>query len=406
MKLVSICCLLLSSIALADESIDLDKSDTLVTFFTRIFRADFMPHGHCFFWRGELVWLHVISDGLIVLAYYSIPLMLMHFARKKKDLPYPWLFALFAGFIFWCGTTHVMNILTLWVPVYRAEGVVKFLTASISVLTAVMMFPLIPRALALRSPRELEKKNKELEEAYSALLKSREIVDQERLKREELERFANIASHDLKEPLRTISLFSDLLGQITKGKLPAEAEECVSHISGASSRMTSLIDDLVSYSLLDSATASKETFLLRECLEEARANLSAAIDEKKAKVIVNLPDPTPITGNRIQITQLFQNLIGNAIKFHRPDRTPEVTIDLVVEPNEWLITVKDNGIGFDDDFTERIFLLFKRLHSDDKYPGTGIGLAICKKIVERHGGKIWSKSRPGVGSTFFVSLPR
>ncbi len=143
----------------AAEPVDLAKSDSFLGFFERLFKADFMPHGHCFFWRSDIVWLHVVSDLLIVLAYYSIPLMLLYFIQKKKGVPFKFVFALFSAFIFWCGTTHLLNVIVLWNPVYRLDGVIKAITAGVSVVTAAMLFPLIPKALALRSPKELEKAN-------------------------------------------------------------------------------------------------------------------------------------------------------------------------------------------------------------------------------------------------------
>src|SRR5262245_42415769 len=134
---------------------EMGQSESFGSFITHLFKSDFMPHGHCYFWRPDVVWLHVASDALIFCSYFAIPIMLVYFIKKKKDIPFNWMFSLFGAFIFWCGTTHAMNVVTLWNPVYRLDGVIKAITALVSVTTAFLLFPLIPKALALRSPKEL-----------------------------------------------------------------------------------------------------------------------------------------------------------------------------------------------------------------------------------------------------------
>ena len=166
---------------------DVVERDSLFSFFRNLFNADFLPHGHCYFWKPEIVWLHVISDLLITLAYYSIPLMLIYFVRKKKELPFNWIFVLFGGFIFWCGTTHVMNVVTLWHPMYRLDGIVKAITAAISVLTAILLYRLVPQALEFKGPKELEKLNEELE---------REIIERKRREQESSLLAAIVTSSD------------------------------------------------------------------------------------------------------------------------------------------------------------------------------------------------------------------
>jgi hypothetical protein len=141
------------------ETTDLTRKESVGEFFSRLLHADFMPHGHCFWWRPDMVWLHAISDGLIFLAYFSIPLMLVYFAHKRKDIPYQWVFPMFGAFIFSCGTGHLIALITMWEPVYRLEGAVKAITAGVSVVTAIVLYPLIPKMLSLRSPKELEAVN-------------------------------------------------------------------------------------------------------------------------------------------------------------------------------------------------------------------------------------------------------
>lgn len=365
-----------------------------------------MPHGHCFFWRGEIVWLHVISDALIALAYFSIPLMLLYFRKNKKDLPYPWIFALFAGFIFWCGTTHIMNIVTLWIPVYRADGVVKFITASISVLTAIMLFPLIPQALSLRSPKELEKKNQELEKANLSLIAQKARTEEEIARRQDLETFTHIASHDLREPLRTISLFSDLLQDKLKERLDDEERGYIGHILTGTNRMTRLIESLGNYARLDNRGVVEES-CIRTCLDRALENLSLSIAESGAEITPTFKkNEAKVAVVPAQITQLFQNLIANAIKFRQEGVPLQIQISATKEDGSWVFTVSDNGIGFEAEYHDQIFMVFKRLHTgEEKYPGTGMGLAICKRVLEQHNGTIWAESVPGQGSKFSFRLP-
>ncbi len=299
-----------------------------------------------------------------------------------------------------------MNIVTFWNPVYRVEGVIKFVTAAISVLTAVLLFPLIPQALTLRSAKELEEKNRELEAAYKAVIAHRAKADHERALREEVEQFAYIASHDLKEPLRTIALFTELLKKSSRGKLDPETEGYLGFIVNSASRMNALISDLVSYSLLQSRELKHTAVSLRDGVNRAIENLSVALSEAGAEIVNEVPSDAKVLGVSTQLTQLFQNLIANGVKFQFAGRKPVIRISAVLQEGLWIASIADNGIGFDEKYGDRIFQVFKRLHSSEQtYRGTGMGLAICKRIVDQHGGEIWANSAEGNGSTFFFSIP-
>ena len=256
---------------------------------------------------------------------------------------------------------------------------------------------------------------------------------------QDLEQFAYVASHDLQEPLRMVTGFMDLLKSRYEGRLDAKADTFIAHAVGAANRMRNLIDGLLAYSRIGHE-GETELMTVAAAVEGALANLQARIAESGATITCDALPPVTATG--AELTHLFQNLIGNAIKFSRPGVRPEVHISAKrvtghrplakgeeatahssLQSNDqspmthdapkapmtndvfWLFSIRDNGIGIDPQFAERIFVIFQRLHTNDSYPGTGIGLAICKKIVERRGGKIWVESKAGNGSTFFFALP-
>ena len=218
----------------------------------------------------------------------------------------------------------------------------------------------------------------------------------------ELERFASIASHDLREPLRVIAGFARLLAKRYEGQLGLEADEYITYILDGTNRLQRLIDDLLTYSRVGTRGKEFETTDCNVILDTAISNLAMAIDESDASITY---DPLPkVQGDGVQLEQLFQNLISNAIKFRGEDR-PRVHIGVQREEEQWVFAVKDNGIGIEPQFADRIFEIFQRLHTQQEYPGTGIGLAICQRIVERHGGRIWFESDQGVGSTFYFTIP-
>ncbi len=217
----------------------------------------------------------------------------------------------------------------------------------------------------------------------------------------ELEQFAYVASHDLQEPLRMITGYTNLLSKRYKGKLDDDADEFIGYAVDGANRLRVLINDLLTYSRVDT---QGKIFAPTDCeliLGQALVGLQGVIQESAAKVT---HDPLPtVMGDDVQLGQLFQNLIGNALKY-RNGNAPAVHIGCQRRDNDWLLSIRDNGIGIDPRFAEKIFVIFQRLHNREQYPGTGIGLAVCKRIVERHGGKIWVESAPGKGSTFYFTL--
>ena len=218
-----------------------------------------------------------------------------------------------------------------------------------------------------------------------------------------LEQFAYVASHDLQEPLRTMSAFSQLLTKKYDGKLDSEADKYLAFIVDASQRMSDLVRDLLEYARAATEEERPSSVALDEDLEAALTHLTQAVEESGAS-ITHDPMPT-IQVDRGQMVRLFQNLIGNALKYRKPDQPPKIHVSAEQIGREWVFTVQDNGIGFDPEYVGTIFMPFKRLHQVGEYPGSGVGLAICKRIVESHGGRIWAESKPGEGATFRFTLP-
>ena len=228
----------------------------------------------------------------------------------------------------------------------------------------------------------------------------------EELKRSnaELEQFAYVASHDLQEPLRMVSSYTQLLMRRYGDKLDGDAKDFTAFIVDGATRMKQLIEDLLAYSRVGTRDKNFKPVDAESSLKRALTNLRAAIQDSGATVTQDKLPTIPC--DEVQLAQLFQNLIGNALKFRKPDVAPAVHVGAAEQGAEWEFMVRDNGIGIEPQYFERIFMVFQRLHDKGEYPGTGIGLAIVKKVVERHGGRIWVQSQPGAGTTFHFTMPK
>jgi len=218
----------------------------------------------------------------------------------------------------------------------------------------------------------------------------------------ELEQFAYVASHDLQEPLRMVSSYTELLERRYGDKLDDKAREFIGYAVDGAVRMQRLINDLLEFSRVSTRGKALQPVDVTRVLGTVRANLSVAIQDAGA-LVTNDALPT-VMADETQLVQLLQNLIGNAIKFRGRER-PHVHVGAQATATEWVFAVRDNGIGIAPEYFERIFVIFQRLHARDEYPGTGIGLAVCRRILDRHGGRIWVESEPGHGSTFYFALP-
>jgi signal transduction histidine kinase len=253
---------------------------------------------------------------------------------------------------------------------------------------------------------DLAQANQALEEEIKVRKHAEEVIHQytRELERsnQELQQFAYVASHDLQEPLRMVSSYLQLLERRYREQLSDDARDFIDFAVDGAKRMQALIDDLLAYSRVGTRGKPFTPVALDQVVEHAVSNLGIALRETQATVVYGeLP---VVEGDSTQLVQLFQNLIGNALKFHS-NQPPRIRIIDCRQNGMAEISVADNGIGIDPDYAERIFLIFQRLHTREEYPGNGIGLAICKRIIERHGGKIWVDSKPGSGSTFHFTLP-
>lgn len=223
----------------------------------------------------------------------------------------------------------------------------------------------------------------------------------------ELEQFAYVASHDLREPLRMVTSYMALLERRYGDRLDQDARDFIAFARDGAQRMDRLVLDLLEYSRIGRIAPPKETLTLRQIVDDAVRPLQAQTEAEGGAVRVQdgLDDLPPVFGCRDELARLVQNLVANALKYHHPDRPPLVTLSARRDGAAVVLSVADNGIGIDPQYFDRIFMIFQRLHTREQYPGTGIGLAICKRVAEQHGGRIWLESTPGQGSTFHVRLP-
>ena len=579
----------------------------------------FFSQGDCYDWKLALVWLHLVGNLAVALAFYSIPPLLIYEVRKHKDLLLPPKFWWLNAFVISCGTIYVLEVWSIWQPIYWLIGGIKIVTVIIFIVMANQIFPYIPKVLSLLDARHLntfarqidpfstinlsshdfhtqldtkvkertlalytlnqkltqeinerkqveatlqhqlrleqlisrlstqfinisaEKINDSIREGLQTIsefigvnrtylflfaqtdillahsyqwsnlqsqsvifpsdktelakdlpwiadkIKCKQIInlpdtdnlpleaskDQKYLQQhniksllmlpmfyggllvgllgfdsisrernwtegdiqilrlageifinaiercyqqqqlivrtqelessnQELQQFTHIVSHDLQEPLRAISSYTELLEEEYREHLDAEAHEYIDFVVGGSQRMKQLIQDLLVFSRVGRQPQNFTLVSCEEVLQEVIANLKIAIDENNA--VVTWDSLPQVVADKSQLIQLWQNLIANSIKF-RSEEPPKIHISVTTKEQKFIFCLQDNGIGIDPKHAERIFVIFQRLHTRRAYPGTGIGLAICKKIVERHQGKIWLESEPGAGTTFYFSLP-
>ncbi len=272
--------------------------------------------------------------------------------------------------------------------------------ASLITLLSVIVVSIVVSKISKFIGGEIDRAHVERDRAEEE--QKRLISELERSNRE-LEQFAFVASHDMQEPLRMVASYVGLLEKKYKGHLDEKADKYIHFAVDGALRMKKLIEGLLAYSRIGRQGAAFMPVDADDVFSRAVSNLEAALAENRA--IITRDDLPTVPGDELQLMQLLQNLLSNAIKFGKPDTPPVVHVSAKKKGGAWIFSVRDNGIGIDAEYYNRIFLIFQRLHTREEYPGTGIGLALCKRIVERHSGRIWVESVPGEGTTFFFSIP-
>lgn len=365
--------------------------EQLKEFFTGLFStAEWPARWFCGEWSDFQGWLYIISDGMIWIAYSAIPLIILHFLLEKRSgLKFPKVYLLFAAFILLCGTTHFLDAMMFWIPMYRLNTLVRFITGIVSLTTVFYLIKILPDAFKLKTNAELEAEISRREQVELKLAEANKG----------LEAFVYMASHDLQEPLRKIAVFASLLNEKNRARLDDQDVTFLNKILSSSLRMQTMIKEVLSLATLPEKVELTNVNV-ESAIQDAISNLEIKISERQAQLTV-APIP-PVVGNQAYLSQLFLNLIGNSIKFS--NRQPVIKINGEQRGNHVLIYLSDNGIGMSEEDSKKIFDTFHRLHPKSAYEGSGIGLAICKKIVDIHGGEISVQSVVDQGTTFTIRL--
>ncbi len=387
----------------------------------------YLPHGHCFLWQPGLLWLHVLSDGLIAASYFSLPAALIYFVRKRRDLAFGFLFVMFGVFILACGLTHVMAVWTIWTPDYWLDGAIKAGTALVSVITAVLIWPLIPLALALPSPTQLQAANTELqrevlvrtateralretEEAVRHLNEQLEAKVEERTRQllaaqEELVRKEKLAvlgqvagsvGHELRNPLGVMNNAIYFLKTALSNADPATREylDIIGYeIMSAEGIVSELLDSVRTRP--PQPENADTAYLVRQTVQHCTV-------PENVTLRVDIPDGLPpIVVDPQQIQRVFRNLISNGIEAIVDNGSLEVSAIGDAATGTVRVSIRDTGSGI---APEQMVNLFQPLYTT-KTRGIGLGLVVCKNLVEVNGGRIEVQSRVGEGTVFSVTLP-
>lgn len=359
----------------------------------------FMPHGFCLKWDPALVMLMVGANIGIAVAYFAIPLALIIFVRKRKDLAYPWMFRLFGSFIIACGLTHVVKVLTIYYSCYWLEAWIDAITALISIVTAILLWPLIPRALSLPSPKDLENLNQELRVARDNALEASKLKSL----------FVANISHELRTPLTALLGMNELLSSTD---LDEEQKLLLDTSNSAGKSLLTMVNDLLDLTRLEAGKLGIETspINLETLINEAVRAPRAECETKGVTLTTNFDRQVPeeVYGDPVRIKQVLSNLLTNAVKFTSAG-TIEVSTQLISSTDESLLvkfTVRDTGIGFGEGDSERIFEPFVQAQSGStKHPGAGLGLAISKLLVQLMDGEIAASSQgKGLGASFWFTV--
>ncbi|HJU99038.1 MAG TPA: ATP-binding protein [Burkholderiaceae bacterium] len=416
----------------------------MLGFLAHTFSEDgFMPHGHCYLWTPDLLWTYVVSDAMIGLAYFTIPVAMLYFVRKRSDLQFSWMFVCFSVFIFACGTTHFLAIWTIWHPDYWLDALLKAVTAAASVVTAVLLWPLVPKALQIPSMHQLNQalqdrerelaERKRVEKALVALNESlelrvaertaevlaaqREVNDllvKERAGRKEAERvslmkdeFLLTLSHELRTPLNSIFGWTQILDSNYEDA--AIVRKGIEVIDRNVRLQTRLIDELLDLSSIASGKVrlDMQPVELATVIGAAMESIMPAAESKHIELeCVADPAAPLVSGDPARLQQVLWNLLTNAVKF--TPRDGRISVQLEQAGSYMVLTIADTGEGIPEDFLPFVFERFSQADSSTRrrHGGLGVGLAVARNLIELHGGHISvSSAGAGLGTTFCISLP-
>ena len=377
----------------------------------------FMPHGHCYLWTPALLWTIVVAEGIIVVAYFSIPLGLMYFVRERRDFRYDWVLVLFSLFIFACGATHLMGIWTIWNPDYWLDAALRVATAAVSIVTAVLLWPLIPKVLKAPSTKQLEDVIRQLQDEVARrtaveaeLARSNRALQTRKNQLDatnhELQAFAYSVSHDLRAPLRGIDGWSLALVEDYGAQLDDKARGYLHTIRAETQTMGRLIEDMLVLSRVTRADVDMTPVDLSALARTVAEGLARAEPERRIDFDIQ-PGLTAIgDANLLEIA--LGNLFANACKFTGTRAVAHIEFAREVREDaqgpQTVYIVRDNGVGFDPAQAQRLFGAFQRLHKTSEFPGSGIGLATVQRIVRRHQGRIWADAKVDQGASFYFTL--
>lgn len=364
--------------------------------------AQFVPHGMCPLWRPDLLIMHGLSDLMIAAAYFSIPVIIIRVVRARPDLIEPKIARLFALFITACGLSHAAALLTLWVPAYGLQGVIKVVTAAVSVYTAIQLVRLLSTFLTLPSRETIARMEAEVEFEQQRKQELQEA-------RDKLSEFAYIAAHDLKAPMRGLANQAQFLIEDHGEGLAPDAHRRLTRIQELCGQLENLVSTLLAYSRIGRAEARQQvdTGLI---VKDVKASLAEVLEEKNGQIVVETAMPA-VHANPADVATVLQNLIVNGLTYNDSEEKrisigfkPEADVNGTTMHS--VFYVRDNGIGIEPEFHKDVFKMFKRLNQPEAYgSGTGAGLAFVQQVIESNDGQIALVSEPGKGSTFYVSFP-
>ena len=352
----------------------------------------FMPHGMCLLWKPSVLWVLVIANAAIALAYASIPITLTKIYLKRQDFKLKGIFLLFAAFIVLCGMTHFISIITYWKPIYGIEAVVLAMTAVVSVLTAIIFWFLMPAILRFPTTTQLDKQNTDL----------RQLTKELKENNQELDSFVYVASHDLKSPLNAIKNISYWIQEDLDGNVSKETQRHLNLMRGRIQRMERLLDDLLVYSRVG---RDPNNFCKVLPMSEIIESVKEFLDINKPYALHLHESFSTIKVANMPMSQILLNLIVNALK-HSDKEKVKIEMSVIDKGNHYVFSVSDNGPGIDKQYHQKIFEMFQTLKPRDEVEGSGMGLALIKKTLKKINQKIWVESKVGEGTTFYFSYPK